>query len=145
MGWWKKLSEAIKWWLLNLSFSFRQLHQETLVSATDSAMGLRCWARGAGDFPHCGSSARCRSHVMLGRKPSCIVPPQSREVYLFFILRYFSCFYFFLYCFLASYGVLFQALLERGEHSVMNSSAHKGQKTVFPFLRGSDSFSATSV
>lgn len=55
---------------------------------------------------------------------------QGRGLYLFSILRYFSCFHFFLYCFLASCRVLFSSIAGEGG-TLSYELSHPGQKTAF--------------
>lgn len=66
--------------------------------------------------------------VTSGGEPSCIVQPWAGD-YLFLILRYFSCFHFFLYCFLASYRVLFSSLA--GARGTLRDAAHSMENS-FP-------------
>lgn len=72
----------------------------------------------------------------VGSHPALFSPGQGLD--LFLIVRYFSCFHFFPYCFLASYRVLFSSLAG-GRGTTLLWTQHAGQRAVFPSLSSAGS------
>lgn len=100
-----------------------ELSDDSLVSGSPQLVAPICscawdgtpWnAAAAWDFHRICSSPGCTMLCDVWSKAIAHCTAQSRELYLFFILRYFSCFHFFLIVFLPPAEFFFQALLEGG-------------------------------